>query len=450
MIIRVEDITERINSVAEKGCVFPRFISKLSYLAVFVVAGYQVLKYRKRRFGTFAALLFIALLVAYLFQNIVTFDTVTSYIMFFFVLAFLDANFQKKPTEKSTIEMKAKNGSILNRLKRISSFVSFARKKSSPEKSPNPWVKKGAPVLLIIGAVFIIWTANIQPFQTNLSLAYAHRTLGAGELDKAVTTIEKGLNSNEFLRTEMAYYSTEMVFFAQRLAQYRDPVSSKIIVESLERSTGVLEQSLAAQPEILEMRGYLLLVRVYITLSATTNDQEYLDRAERTIGNALRLNPEFPVLYRLAGKIRFLQDREEEGLVFFSKAYELDNDLEVSYQWIGESFIETGRFEQGTDALRKSLRIGEFYTESYFNLEKVWSLGGLYEQSGNYTGMAEFYEEVISRSPVPPHPQLFASLAQVYMTMGDKEKARETTERMFELYPETRSQAEEFLKILDE
>ena len=180
------------------------------------------------------------------------------------------------------------------------------------------------------------------------------------------------------------------------------------------------------------------------------NDLKHLDGAEHAVGSAIRLNPQFPEPYRLAGKIKFFQGKKDDGIVFFAKAYELDKDLKKFHEWLGESLADAGELSRGAETLRRSLRIGEFYTNENFNLQKVWNLAELYERADNYPALAIFYEEVISYSPGQPHPQLFASLSQVYGIIGDKEKARATTERMLELYPGLQSQAEEFLETLEE
>jgi len=423
--------------------VFSGIIGLVSYLAVFVVASYQMLKFASVRFHMFAALLFIALLIAYFLQNFVTFDTVTSYVVFFFLLAFLDVNFRKKqPSELSDAETEHSEVK--------SGILSPILGKISKKGSVHPWVKGAVAVAVVIGMVFLIWTVNIRPFRVNMQLAYAHRALGSGQLNEAIAAIDGALQKTGFLRNEVAYYGTEMLFFAQRRSDYLDEESKKTLAEGLERSAVALEDSLETRSEVLEMRGYLLAARVYITLAFVIDDPSYLDRAEKAAGNAIRLNPEFPVPYRLAGKIRFLQDREEEALILFSKAYEIDNDLQVSLEWLGESLVDAGQLERGTEALRRAMRIGEFYTEQQFNIQKVWALGGFYERAGNYAGMAEFYEEVISFYPGTPHPQLFASLTQVYILMGDSAKARAAADRMIELYPQLEEQANKFLSDIEE
>ena len=100
--------------------------------------------------------------------------------------------------------------------------------------------------------------------------------------------------------------------------------------------------------------------------------------------------------------------------------------------------------------LRKSLRFGDFYSSGNFNMATVWQISGTYEDLGDYKGLADFYEEVISFYPgAKPNPQLFASLSTVYAKLGNKNKARETTYRMLRIYPELKGEAGQFLTNLE-
>ncbi len=211
-----------------------------------------------------------------------------------------------------------------------------------------------------------------------------------------------------------------------------------------------LEEHLEGRAEIKQMSSYLLLAQIYRNLYLIEKEPKFLEDEERILGKALNLNPQFPMIYRLAGEMRFLQKREEEGMVFFSKAYELDNNYSLFNEWIGRALLEAGEKKRGVEFLRKALKLGNFYTKEKFNLETIWRLTQIYEELGDYQKMVEFYEETILRYPkeLPVNPQIFASLATVYAKIGEKEKAREIIEKMLQIYPQLRPQAEEFLSTL--
>jgi tetratricopeptide (TPR) repeat protein len=138
-------------------------------------------------------------------------------------------------------------------------------------------------------------------------------------------------------------------------------------------------------------------------------------------------------------------------MVFFTKALELDKDYVATNEWIGESLIEAGEKKRGAEILRRAMKMGNFYTKEKFNLNIIWKLGDLYEELGDFQELSKFYEETIMRYPkeLSIDPQLFASLATVYAKIGEKDKARQTIEKMTALYPYLRPSAEEFLSNLD-
>lgn len=409
-------------------------IGLVSYLSVFGVAFFVLWKYGKERFGRFCPLLILALLVSYFTQNLFALDTVTTYMMFFFVLAFIDANFYPS-LRVSPLRQEAAGSAI-------SPSTSF--------EFQMRWGKIGAAILACLATVFIIFTFNIRPLAANMQLAQAHELFGAGKPERALASLEQGVSrAPSYLKFETSYYATETLFFA--LPQPSSQGLEKEFSQELQNIIVSMEASLEKKPEFLHMRSYLLLAQAYQMLASIESNTSFWEDEERILGKAIRLNPEFPNVYWLAGKMRFLQHRQEEGMVFYSKAYELDNNFSKFYEWLGLSYVETGEKRKGANALRESLKLGEFYAkEEKFRLPTVWMIGGLYEEVGDLKTMAEFYEEVISRAPgAKPHPQLYASLSTVYAMIGDKKKARETTLKMVELYPELRGKAEEFLSTLN-
>ena len=259
------------------------------------------------------------------------------------------------------------------------------------------------------------------------------------------------LASPEFLLPEFSYYLSENLFYAQQLPYYKSKEVTIQFVQEMFKTARILEEQVEEKAEVLQMRSYLLLARVYTSLYFITSDLKYLEEEERILGEAIKLNPDYLLSYRLAGKMKFLQGKKDEGLVLFAKAYEADQDLAKFSEWMGGSFLDIGELESGADLFRRALRLSGFYTKANFKIERVWEISDIYEKAGKYDKMVEFYEEVIRQYPAEkPHPQLYASLSQVYKVLKDKDKARETTERMLKLYPGFRKQAEEFLSTLEE
>jgi O-antigen ligase len=404
----------------------------LSYLAIFGSTIFLILKYRTK-FNLLLSFILISLLLGYFVQNIFAFDTISSYLIFFLVLGFVNLNFRKE-NQFQEIPTPTKK------------YFEIAKDKSSRFFFFGKIIIALLVFFLVIYSIFVV---NIRPFLINIKFAEGRDLLDQGEVKRAIDSFEKAFSLPDFTNFEVYYYSTALLFNAQFLPQNQG--LEKEFSQGFQKVVQPLEEHLEGRAEIKQMSSYLLLAQIYRNLYLIEKEPKFLEDEERILGKALKLNPQFPTIYRLAGEMRFLQKREEEGMVFFSKAYELDNNYSLFNEWIGRALLEAGEKKRGVEFLRKALKLGNFYTKEKFNLETIWRLTQIYEELGDYQKMVEFYEETILRYPreLSVNPQLFASLATVYAKIGEKEKARQTIEKMLQVYPQLRSQAEEFLSTLD-
>jgi len=397
-----------------------------SYLAIFFSAIFLIFKYREK-FNIVLSFILISLLFGYFVQNIFAFDMISSYLIFFLVLGFIDVNFRKENQFQETPK---------------SSFKPSIQKLLLPSKI----------IIALLSLLFLtitIFLVNIRPLLVSIRLAEGRSLLNKGEVKKAIESFDKSFIPSDFTNFEAYYYSTALFFNAQFRPQNKK--WKKEFSQGFQKVVKPLEDHLEGKAEIKQMSTYLLLAQIYRSLYFIEEDPKYLEDEERILGKALRLNSQTPKIYRLAGEMRFLQKREEEGMIFFSKAYELDKDYAAFNWWIGRTLIEAGEKRRGTETLRKATKLGDFYTKEKFNIELIWKLAETYEELGDYQKMIELYEEAILRYPpeLPINPQLYASLATVYAKIEEKEKARQTIEKMLELYPQLKPQAEKFLSTLD-
>lgn len=430
--------------------VFSGLIGLASYLSLFALASRALWKYGKAQFSRGLSLPLLALLAAYFTQTLLSIETIGPYIMLFFVLAFVDANFRPPATFDTTKVVGGKPSSVPAKDWR-QPFLNRDKLFVLPKFVLPKGVVAAIAVFATVTAAYVLWSANIRPYEGSLHLTEAHRAFGNGESDKGFMAVASALASPEFLLPEFSYYVSENLFYAQQLPFFRDREVALRFIEEMLKTARMLEEQVEGKAEVLQMRSYLLLARVYTSLYFITSDLKYLDEEERILGKAIELNPEYLLSYRLAGKMKFLQGKKDEGLVLFAKAYEADQDLAKFSEWMGGSFLDIGERESGADLFRRALRLSGFYTKGKFKIERVWEISDIYEKAGKYDKMADFYEEVLRHYPDDkPHPQLYASLSQVYKVLGDKAKARETTERMLKLYPGFREQADEFLSTLEE
>ncbi|PIS38795.1 MAG: hypothetical protein COT34_01820 [Candidatus Nealsonbacteria bacterium CG08_land_8_20_14_0_20_43_11] len=409
--------------------IFNGVIGLIAYLLVFASAIFVLVKHREKD-NPFASLILIALLIAYLVQNFFGFDTISSYFCFFFILAFIDRFFSKETVEKSVVSEKNEAGLPL-------------RKE----------VKIVFSVLIISLTITALYYFSFLPYRANLRFSAGRRLFSKDKVKEGIELIDKSFYPHSFSNVEykffaLAAFQTSKPFLSvlPEEAENQQLVSAKI--KELAKS---LEEHFNAGPEIKQMDGYLLLAQIYRDLYLRTKEPSFLDDEERLINKALSFSSQFPQTFRVGGEMYFLKGNKEEGKKFFLKAYELDKNLSELYEWRGAALIESGEKEKGAAFFRRAMKLGDFYTKNNFNLSTIWRITNIYEETKNYPEMARFYEEVIYLYPkeLTPEPQLYASLATVYFQLAEKEKARQTTEKMMALFPALKSQGKEFLKLLE-
>lgn len=401
-------------------------IGLLSYLAIFGTALMTLFRGKLKRANPLLPYALLSLLAGYFVQNIFTFDVSSTYLIFILLLAFIDASSRDKP---QTINPSA----------------------AIPRSDLGTGLKIiGGGVAIVIAAIMFL-AVNVRPYMAYAKLLDAKGLMARGQITEAMDSLNAALEGPEHTKFEISYYGTQGLFEGMQVAEQQGV--EKEATEQLKQGLGFMTEHLKNNKEVLHMRALMLIAGIYKTLYIVEKNPSYLEAEEKILGEAIKMNPQFPKLYQLAAEMRILQDREEEAQVFLTKAYELNHNKGELYEWLGMSYMEAGKKELGLQYLRKSFQVGDFYqTKFTFKLEKVWNLAAAYEDLGDWKGLTDFYEEVIARYPKelgPANPQLFASLSAVYAKIGEKGKARDATERMLELYPQLRPQAADFLKELE-
>jgi putative inorganic carbon (HCO3(-)) transporter len=404
----------------------------MSYLAIFGSAVFLIFKYRKK-FNPTLSFILICLLLSYFIQNIFAFDTISSYLTLFLILGFIDINFKK---DQEVINKNQSQEFVVKPLQLLNKKLLY-------------YLRTTIILLTFIFLIFTIYVVNIKPLLVNIKITEARAFMRKGEINKAIESINKSIIPGDFTNFEAYYYSAALLF--NNLSYLQREGWGKDISQEFQTLVKPLEDHLEGKAEIKKMNTYLLLAYIYKNIFFIEKDPKFLEDEERVLGKALKLNPQYITTYRLAGEMRFLQKRNEEGKVFLLKAFELDRNYEAFYKWMAQSLFESGEKKEGVESLRKGMKFGDFYTKENFNLETIWQIGDVYVELKDYQGLASFYEETILLYPkeLKIDAQIFSSLATTYAKIGEKEKARQTINKMVDLYPELSSSAQEFLSALD-
>ncbi|MEK7558461.1 MAG: O-antigen ligase family protein, partial [Patescibacteria group bacterium] len=144
----------------------------LAYLSLFVISLYYILR-PGGKFGTAEKSLLIGLLSAYFFQNIFVFDNMTSYLMFFSIIAYLAWR------DRGVIEVA------------VNKYVTKEKTQVAPPRPVLDLIYLPALALLVL---FILYSANVKPILASTSLI------------KALTPHQEGAQKNlDYFEQVFAY-----------------------------------------------------------------------------------------------------------------------------------------------------------------------------------------------------------------------------------------------------
>lgn len=262
------------------------WLGLLSYLSLFGVSVFCLIKIKKRDFFFFAS--FSSLLVAYLTQAFFVFDVFASYLMLFLTLGII-----------------------------ISYYSGFPACEKGVQKAQKAaFGKKMILALAIIIILFSLFSFNLKPLYANY-LANAAIFLPAENYEQINLLFKKADNFNAFASNEIAYQLT---------LDYLDKMNSAPALaqnsEFFERASANLEKSIALSP--LQTKNYIALAWLNLYFSGSDSGR---------IGEAIVL----------AQKVKELAPTKKDGYMILAAAYVMSGDNAKAQRVVSEAMaIDAG------------------------------------------------------------------------------------------------------------
>jgi O-antigen ligase/Tfp pilus assembly protein PilF len=190
----------------------------ISYLGIFVAALWLIWK-RRNKLGIIDSALLVGVLAAYFFQNLFVFDNLSSYILFFIVLAYLHAS----DTEEIEIPHKVKEDERIGVSSELANYVVLP--------------------LIIVTLGVSIWYFNCKPIIANLSLIKSMGQQKEGPA-KNLEYFQKALNQNTFANPEIL---EQMLSLTPRIVSM-DGVDMKIKQDFVNATLAQAEKQIKETP----------------------------------------------------------------------------------------------------------------------------------------------------------------------------------------------------------
>jgi superkiller protein 3 len=398
---------DRVHNIVFDTAVTSGILGLLSYISIFVVAIFSLIRVLPKiveRKNIFLPLGMIALLAVYFAQNILVFDMISSYMVFFLSLAFIYFLIQGKSSEVIPEKEVEKKGSH--------SFL-------------------GA--LIIIITLFTIYFGNIQPARAS---QYIVRGISLPP-EKAIRAFEKAIRISPMSIFEAPeQFSRRMSGLTFEKGQNRE-----VLKEGFGLAAEEMKKAIAKSPQ--DFRLYLTLGRHYNDFYQITQDKEKLELAESYLEKAIELSPRNQQGYWTLAQTRLIQGKAAESITLMQKAVDLEPRFAQSHWYLAMTYRAVGDFKMAAEKVKDAEKAGYNWKATLGDLKKVIEI---YQNLQDDEKLVELYSLAIQKDPQNAHFR--AGLAVAYANLGQFEKARQSAKEAMDLNPDFAPELEEFLKQL--
>jgi O-antigen ligase/Flp pilus assembly protein TadD len=395
---------DRVHNIVLDMMVQSGIVGLMSYLALFGVAILGLLKICPKvveKRNLFVPLGMIAVLLTYFAQNIWVFDMISSYMMFFLSLAFI--NFLISDKEE---------GPIL------------------PQK--NQFI----PILggfLIIFAIISFYFGNIQPARASKFIVKGL----SSPLEQGIANFQKAIALSPISITEATeQFSKKIDDFGFDQSQDKKTVENGFLL-----SAEALKKSIEENPQ--DYRLYLTLGRHYNNFFFFSYDQERLKEAEFYLDKAMELSPRNQQTYWSLAQTKLSQQKPEEVISLLQKAVDLEPRYAQSSWYLALAYKILGKNELALGKVQDAEKAGFNWKGDSDSLKKVIEI---YQNLKDDADLVNLYPLAIAMDP--QNAQLYAAQAVALANLGQFNEARVSAQKAKELNPGLAQDIDAFLNSL--
>ena len=299
-------------------------IGFLAYLSIFIVFFRVYFLFFVERRPPVEVGLFLAIPTAYFIQNLALFDTLSSYVCFFFFLGYARMVFLK--------EIK-KEGELM--------YFRF-----------HPVILTSIIMFFIILTSFGVY-GNVMAYERNTELLNTYKVSRQTTIDLGVQSYKKLLDMSGYLGKREVMKELA-VFIHEWVAQRNSSPFTEGEVRGLESSFSIMDNFLRTDP--LYLNGYYTEGIVYNLVAFKSGDHNVFKRAEivfRTMNNASQNRIE--ILNLLAENLAG-QKKYDEALMYAMRIIALRPDMEVGHKLAGILYDKMGKRDEAKKELEKAIQ----------------------------------------------------------------------------------------------
>ncbi|MFQ6049995.1 MAG: tetratricopeptide repeat protein, partial [Candidatus Paceibacterales bacterium] len=409
---------DRVHNIVLDTLVTMGILGLLSYLFIFAVSIFGLLIiYLKQKEHIFSFLGMIILLAVYFAQNLLVFDMISSYMIFFLSLGFVSFLLEEeKDLFKPVPERVSDSGLMKFAAKGFGKYVVFG--------------------IIVIPTILLLYFGNIQPL--NSAKDIVKMIIASTNIEEASDSYKKALN------TFMEKYEIREQF-AQKVyrAGFDRGESREVLESAFVLAEEQMEESI--RKNSLDFRPYLFFGRLYFSDYLFSQNKEKADLAEKILEKAIELSPTNQQAYWHLAEVKMARGEYQPAFDLFQKAIDLEPRLGRSHWYLAMAYKMTGRYEEALKKVKEAEEVGYNWKG---NLNDLKTVAEIYQILGDDLHLVSLYQEAIEIHP--ENAELWASLAASFANLGEIEKAKEAAQKVMEIDPSLTPKIEEFLKSLSQ
>ncbi len=386
---RHEQWFDRAHNVFLDWLIAGGILGLISYLSLYILALWILIK-SDLPVAEKAAL--IGLLVAYTIHNIFVFDNISSYVLFFSLLAY--AQYEHVQKNKDNVG------------------IVFGEK-----QLPNDAILYGVAPVALVALVVSMYFVNIRSINANTTLIQALISCNqptGGEKFEEVLAINDPTSKQETRE--------QLLMCTDRVLKSNADNAMKTKIYGL-----VMEQSVAQITEApLDARGYLFTGSLLQNLGNIEEAKKYLTKAQEL--SPQKQGMRFPLV------VNYVQEKKyEEGLRLAEETYNLDPEYDQSKFYYGAMLIYNKRIAEGEKILDT---VPQYYDSSLVTQA--------YIEAKEYSRVLESLSK--KKIAEPNNIQVRVSIAAVYMKQNRRAEAIKELNELPKIIPGLKPQVDAWVK----
>jgi len=351
-----------------------------------------------------------ATFIGYFATLLFGFDSVSTYIMLFFVIGY-------------SLHLTTRNGTQ-NNTNKTQKYIKNSRR--------SVFIS-----VLFCVLIFFIWQYNVKPLTINAEINKAENLIEARNCEKGLKTLEDLFPKKSFLD---AYLRLKYVDYIKTCAE-TEPRKELEYVKK-----GVEELKYVSKVRPNYTRAWLLLGSFNTILLVNEKNPEnkanLLEKVEYYFNKAHQLGPKHQEILSEWAKTYFAV---KNYLKMKEKAEEcigLNPDNNSCHWYLGLAEIALGNEKRG----KEHLEIAKAKRFPFDNRSSLTQLAIVYSETQNYQELVSVYNSLIAIAP--QNIQYRATLAFIYKELAEYKKARKEALKILEIAPEAKEDVDKFLKTL--